>query len=195
MAGVDDDIAEGLAAAWQAAGGGAVSAEVFVPFCELLCDAGLALGDESLLGARRLGPFRIANTPYRGAVEDFLKTLIPATMVGAAAGTPIGGALTGMLTGACRCFIELLRRGVVLRDTPDDRMRWEVLMYVRGQNARGVYPSLEDITVTLGGDSETDRAAVVDALAWLCSAHPLPEKGASSPLVVARLGGGLECLA
>jgi transposase len=189
------DIVGGLAEAWRIARGTPVTSEAFAPLCDLLCDAGLAQGDETALGARRLGPFVVANTPYRGAVEDFLKTLVPSMMVGLAAGSPTGGAIGGALTGACRCFIELLRRGVVFRDTPADRLRWTVLMYVRAENSRGLYPTLEDVTMTLGQNAEVDQVAVKDAVEWLRAAHPLPERGSVVPLVVSKLDGGLECLA
>ncbi|MGA7705778.1 MAG: hypothetical protein WB998_12880 [Solirubrobacteraceae bacterium] len=195
MSDAKPDIADGLAEAWRIAGGDPVDPETFAAACDLLCDAGLAQGDETALGVRRLGPFRVANTPYRGAVEDFLKTLLPSTMVGLAAGNPAGGAIAGVLTGTCRYFIELVRRGVVFRDTPDDQLRWTVLMRVRAENERGHYPTLEEVATTVGQNADIDQAAVRGAVEWLCAAHPLPDKGSSAPLVVSRLDGGLECLA
>jgi hypothetical protein len=129
---MSEDLGAALAYQWnRIRGGETATAEDFTPILRELAEAGLVEGNEEALTTLQLGPFRIAATPYENATSDFVDVLIPSVIVGLADGTPLHGAVAGALAASTQCFISLLRRGVVFGRSPDDRLRWAILIDIK----------------------------------------------------------------
>lgn len=187
------DTAEDLAAAWNSQAGEYQTAEAvdFWPICQLLADEGLLETDEEKLATVKVGPFRLAQTKYECATQDFVGVLVPATIAGMANGQTLHAAVTGVLTGACNTFLQLLRRGVVFGGSPADQIRWLVLLYVKRKNSENVFPTNIEVVRSL----KPSHPNVEDALEWLTtpSATPL-SRGTKLALITNRHDGGLEAL-
>ncbi|MGW6500506.1 hypothetical protein [Nonomuraea angiospora] len=126
------DLGAALADRWNdTRDGQPATAADFAPVLRILADAGLVRGDEEPLTTLQVGPFRIAATPYETAANDFVDVLLPSLIVGLADGLPAHAAVAGTLAGATRCFINVLRCGVVFGRSPADRLRWAVLMHIK----------------------------------------------------------------
>lgn len=189
------DVAAAMAAAWNRCSDATVVVTDFWPCCQVLADAGVVQGDEASLGVAALGPYKIAYTAYTEAADDFISTLFPAAMVGIAAGHPESGAATGFFSGLCRCFVGLLRRGVVFGRCEPDVTRWLVLAEVRSENAQGLFPTRDDLLDRVrGADGQLlPPSSVSDAVDWLSRSHGFSEGGAH-PLIEERRDGSLRCL-
>ncbi|GAA0981658.1 hypothetical protein GCM10009555_050150 [Acrocarpospora macrocephala] len=153
------DIGAALADQWNRAHQETASTDEFWPLMRILSDAGLVTGDEQSLTTLQLGPFRIAATPYERATRDFLDVLLPSLVVGAADGVPLHGVIAGTLTAGTRCFVELLRRGVVFGRSPADRVRWAVLIHIKEHR-----PTADDLADAHHG------ADIPAVLTWLTEA-------------------------
>lgn len=96
--------------------------------CGVLAEAGLLTTEEDLLGLHHVGPFRIANTAYTGAVTDLLEVALPSVVAGWATGTTGAGAIAGIVGSLCKTFVVLVRRGVVLGRSREAQVRWSILL-------------------------------------------------------------------
>ncbi|MGH9931521.1 MAG: hypothetical protein ACREA9_20120 [Pyrinomonadaceae bacterium] len=187
------DIAESLAAAWNAqkVGQGDAEAVDFWPVCQLLADENLLETPEDQLAMVKIGPFRFAQTRYEEATQDFLEVLLPATMAGMASGQPLHAAVGGVLTAAGNTFVQLLRRGVTFGRDPVDRLRWLVLLHVKIENRHGVFPARVQVVRRL----EPTHPNVEQALDWLVTTSATPLfRHEKLVLIKTRHDGGLEAL-
>lgn len=192
------DLATGLAARCNGVGEASEPAapEDFWPLLRQLSDAGLVVGSEEPLATVQLGPFRLAQTPYREATRDFLDILLPALVVGHAQGIPMRLAVAGVLTAGTHAFLELLRRGVAFGRSPEDRLRWEVLVHIKERGAAGRDPTVDEVVTSMTRDGPgTGRSAgeVRAAVDWLLGTGETG--GTTRPALLATDGdGGLRSL-
>lgn len=187
------DVAESLAAAWNAQKDGKEGAEAvdLWPVCQLLADEGLLETQEGQLATVKIGPFRFAQTRYEDATQDFVEVLLPATIAGMAGGQPLHAAVGGVLTAAGNTFVQLLRRGVTFGRDPADRLRWLVLLHVKTENCQGVFPSRVQVVQRL----EPTHLNVEQALDWLVTTSATSLLGHKKlALIKTRHDGGLEAL-
>lgn len=165
---MNEGVTETIAGTWAAQRQAPAAPEDFEPLCDLLVEAGLLDPDEEALGAYSLGPYRLAQTPYREAVGDFLQVFIAVTLTAVASGAPVSTAVPGYLSGAVRTFVELLRRGVVFGRGEPDESRWSTLMFIRWRNENGEMPSPEEVVEILSKRGWAVEA-VENAIDWLQS--------------------------
>ncbi|MGP3921249.1 hypothetical protein [Nonomuraea sp. 10N515B] len=169
------DLGSVLADGWNDTHDGpSATAADFAPVLRILADAGLVRGNEEPLTTLQVGPFRIAATPYETATNDFIDVLLPSLIVGLADGIPVHGAVAGTLAGATRCFINVLRCGVIFGRSPADRLRWAVLMHIKQRR-----PNMAQMTLAFPEEQ------IAETIAWL--------EGAS--LIRKNSDGTLESLA
>jgi len=188
------DIAEFLAIAWNNAQKDRreeAEAIDFWPICRLLADEGLLDTKEDQLATVRIGPFRFAQTRYAEATRDFVEVLLPATITGMAGGQPLHAAIGGILAAAGNTFVQLLRRGILFGKDPVDRLRWLVLIHVKTENLKGVFPSHEQVVLRF----ESTHPDVAEVLNWLTTASATSLLGHQKlSLIKTRYNGGLEAL-
>lgn len=193
MIDADEDIAAAFAVAWNSVDNDHAVAADFWPCCRVLADAGLLAAQETSLTAVSIGPFRLALPNANRPVLDFVEVLFPAVIASAATNHALPGAVSGVLSSACVTFVKLYREGTVFGRGETDRLRWDVLIAVRNDNAGAVRPSRQTIIAALADQSETARSgsAVRDAIDWLMGAVDMPGHGLRSPLLVRQADGGL----
>lgn len=181
------DIAETFAKAWNSVNDDRALAVDFWPCCRVLADAQLLVAQETSLAAVSIGPFRLAMPKENQPVVDFVEVLFPSTIASAATGQVVQGAVAGVLTAACTVFVKLYRQGTVFGRSPDDRLRWEVLMTVRNDNSRAVHPSRKAVVAAL---TDHPDSRVQDAIDWLLGSGE-HDRGSRSPLLTRHDDGGL----
>lgn len=185
--GDEEDVAAVFATAWNARHTDQAQPADFWPCCRIMAEAGLLVPDETNLTAVSIGPFRLAVPKDNRPVVDFVEVLFPSVAASAAMGQPVTGAVSGVLTAACTTFVKLYRQGTVFGRSARDRLRWNVLMAVRDDNARAVDPSTEVVVATVrerSGTTPPTDTAVRDAIDWLLGSQP--------PLLVRLDDGGLR---
>jgi hypothetical protein len=184
-----DDFAGRFADAWRLTTGIKPEPTLFWPCCRILAGSGLLVAQEEQLAAVALGPFHLAVTPAPEPVRNFIEVLFPAIVSTVPSGETVAGAVSGVLSGACVCFVQLLRRGMTFGREPEDQLRWKILVHIRNQNKNQVRPSPEDVIATFSerNDINSSTEDIGHALAWLMSqATPIP--------LVKEEDDGLECL-
>ncbi len=180
----EDDVAAALAASWNQARGTDVATPVDMwPCCQILAESGFLVGQQEDLSAISLGPFKIATARNEAAVKDFVEALFPAAVASLPSSTPVASAVTGGLTAVCLMFVKLMDRGVVFTRSPEDKLRWAVLMNIAGRNRENARPTLHDLTsnAALAAQADTSAADVRKAVDWLLDrgliVHPGQEPG------------------
>ena len=181
------DIAATFAETWNSVNADKAIAADFWPCCRVLAGAQLLAAQETKLTAVSIGPFRLAVPKEDSPVVDFVEVLFPSTVASAATGQVVQGAVAGVLTAACTVFVKLYRKGTVFGRGEDDRLRWDVLMTVRNDNARTIRPSRQAVVETLARYPDT---RVHDAMDWLLGVDT-SENGPRSPLLTQHDDGGL----
>lgn len=151
MPGTDGDVAAAMAASWnQAHGIVAATAVDMWPCCQVLVESSLVVGQQEDLSAISLGPFKIAAARNEAAVRDFVEALFPAAVASLPSSTPVASAVTGGLTAACLIFVKLIDRGVIFTRSPEDRLRWAVLMEIVARNHEGLRLTPHGLTKNAG---------------------------------------------
>ena len=150
-----------------------VSGQDLWPALGVLADAGLLRGDNTLLGAVRLGPFRIAQ-PRQYPTTFFVESMLPALIAGSLVADPGVGAITAVATACCHAFVHLCNSTVRFKNTRKDRVRWFVLMLIDALSIGGRGPSLDELLKRASGVHIAGRVIsarqVRSAVAWL--QHP-----------------------
>lgn len=189
----DTDIAKVFATAWNSINNDQALAADFWPCCRVLVDAALLAAQETNLTALSIGPFRLAVSGDNRPVIDFVEVLFPSVIASTATGQAVPGAVSGVLTAACTTFVKLYRQGTVFGRSEIDRLRWDVLMAVRSDNAHAVQPSTEMVIAAFADRPETRRSssAVHDAVNWLLGTTRTHRYGPREPLLVQLDNGGL----
>lgn len=183
----DTDIAATFAETWNSVKVDKAIAADFWPCCRILADAQLLAAQETNLAAVSIGPFRLAVPKESSSVVDFVEVLFPSTVASVATGEVVQGAVAGVLTAACTVFVTLYRKGTIFSRSEDDRLRWDVLMTVRNENARTVRPSTQAVVEALARYPAT---RVHDAIDWLLGTGT-SDQGPRSPLLTQHDDGGL----
>lgn len=181
------DIASTFAETWNSVNADKAIAADFWPCCRVLADAQLLAAQETNLAAVSIGPFRLAVPTESSPVVDFVEVLFPSTVASTATGQVVQGAVAGVLTAACTVFVKLYRKGTVFGRSEDDRLRWDVLMTVRNDNARTVRPPRQAVVEALARYPDT---RVHDAINWLLGTDTSDHRP-RSPLLTQHDDGGL----
>jgi hypothetical protein len=187
------DLAESLAADWNRRSGARelAVAEDFWPLCGLLQEEGLLIGSDERLATVKIGPFRVAHTRYENATRDFVEVLVPTTLAGMADGHLIHGTLSGALVAAGNTFIQLLRRGVSFSRRPEDKLRWTILLHVKTENDRSLFPTREQIVQQFSAPCQN----INEIVEWLIGPNARTFMGDNLiALLRPRDDGGLEAL-
>ena len=165
----EGDVAAAMAASWNQDRGIDTATPVDMwPCCQILAESGFVVGQQEDLSAIPLGPFKIAAARNEGAVKDFVEALFPAAVASLPSSTPLASGVTGGLTAVCLIFVKLIDRGVVFTRTPEDRLRWAVLMEIAARTREGSPPSFLSLStnavLTQNGASPAEMRKTVD---WL----------------------------
>jgi hypothetical protein len=159
-----------MAASWNQEHGIAAATPVDMwPCCRILAESGFVVGQQEDLSAISLGPFKVAAARNEAAVKDFVEALFPAAVASLPSSTPLASAVTGGLTAVCLIFVKLIDRGVIFTRSPEDRLRWAVLMEIAARNHGDPPPTLHGPTknaVLTAQDGASD-ADVRKAVDWL----------------------------
>jgi hypothetical protein len=159
-----------MAASWNQRHGIATATPVDLwPCCQILAESGFVVGQQEDLSAISLGPFKIAAARNEAAVKDFVEALFPAAVASLPSSTPLASAVTGGLTAVCLIFVKLMDRGVIFTRSPQDRLRWAVLMEIADRSHEDPPLSLHSLTKNAVQTAEdgTSAADVREAVDWL----------------------------
>jgi hypothetical protein len=167
--------------------------EDFWPVLRILAEEGLVTGSEAPLTTMQLGPFRLAQTSYHQATRDFLDILLPSLIVGYADGVPVHGAIAGILTGGTRAFLHLLHHGVIFGTSPQDILRWRVLVYVKERCEAGEHPTATTVVTFFTNRDVASVQDVRDSVEWLLSTGE-PTERVRPALLKTNLDGSLQSL-
>jgi hypothetical protein len=139
------------------------------PCCQILAESGFVVGQQEDLSAVPLGPFKIAAARNEAAVRDFVEALFPAAVASLPSSTPMASAVTGGLTAVCLMFVKLIDRGVIFTRSPEDKLRWAVLMEIAARNHQDPPLTLRGLTknAVLAAQNGTSAADVRKAVDWL----------------------------
>ncbi len=117
--------------------------ENFWDVCRVLEGAGFLISDDAAVSAVSVGPFKIASTldvQRKDLLVFFLETIVPA-IFSKASGVPFEQVYSLYLLPAANLFISLTSGCYWIKDM----LQWDVLMYIREKNRRGIYPTLDEI--------------------------------------------------
>ena len=170
MPDTEGDVAAAMAASWNQGHGIATATPVDMwPCCQILAESGFVVGQQEDLSAISLGPFKIAAARNEAAVRDFVEALFPAAVAALPSSTPLASAVTGGLTAVCLIFVKLIDRGVIFTRSPEDRLRWAVLMEIAARNHDDPPATLKGLTgnAVLAAQDGTSAGDVREAVHWL----------------------------
>ncbi|MFI9536819.1 hypothetical protein ACIG56_26660 [Nocardia fusca] len=190
----EPDVAQQIADSWARVRGTVAPPEDFWACCQVLADGGLLIGQQQDLAAISLGPFKLATSKFGTPAREFVEVLIPGVIGSLPAGATGAGAATGALTAAATCLIKLLNEGVVFRSTPDDVLRWAVLVFIKSSNDDGVEPTRAEVLAyfrSSGSSAGWADEEVETAVTWLLDGDFRAVLGSPSPLV-REVGGHLR---
>jgi hypothetical protein len=165
----EGDVAAAMAASWNQRHGTTATPVDMWPCCQLLAESGFVVGQQEDLSAISLGPFKIAAARNEAAVRDFVEALFPAAVASLPSSTPLASAVTGGLTAVCLIFVKLIDRGVIFTRSPEDRLRWAVLMEIAAHNREDPPATLNGLTenAVLAAQDGASAGDVRDAVRWL----------------------------
>ena len=117
--------------------------ENFWDMCRILEKEGFLVADDAAVSTISIGPFRIASTidiKRRDIFIYFLKVIVP-IIFSKANGLPFDQVYSLYILPAVELLINLADNCCWIKDL----LQWDVLMYVKKDNQRGIYPTVNDI--------------------------------------------------
>lgn len=191
----EPDVAQQIADSWARVRGIVAPPDDFWACCQVLADGGLLIGQQQDLAAISLGPFKLATSKFATPAREFVEVLIPGVIGSLPAGATAAGAAAGVLTAAATCLIKLLNEGVVFRSTPDDVLRWTVLVFIKNCNDNGVEPTRAEVLAyfrSSGSPAGWVDEEIDTAVTWLLDGDFRAVLGSAPSPLVREVGGRLR---
>ena len=171
MASEQTDVAYEMASAWNRVhpGGSTADPVDMWPYCQILAEPGLIVGQQEDLAAISIGPFRVAVARNENATRDFIEVLFPSALAALPTTQPLTAAVSGALSAVCLTFVKLLDRGVVFSRSPEDQKRWTVLIHILNCNGNGTFPTLCEVIGQVAEETKWNirPADAEKAVTWL----------------------------
>lgn len=117
--------------------------ENFWDFCRILEVNGFLVGDDASISAISIGPFKIASMidiKRKDMFTYFLETIIPAAF-SKVSGLPFNEVYSLYLLPATNLLIDLANQCYFIKDL----LLWEILLFIREQNKKNIYPTINEI--------------------------------------------------
>jgi hypothetical protein len=137
-----DDIDSEIARTWNALGRDECSPEATWELCRVLEQSCLLVTSRRAVSTVSVGPFRVATSPDKARLtRAFIEGGLPAVVRTLCEGLTFAEAAIEVLLNAFMVCAALAETSAII----DDDVAWCVLVYIKGRNREGEFPSYDDL--------------------------------------------------
>lgn len=137
-----------------------VAPEHFWDICRELSDCGFLQCDKGAVSTIQIGPFHVAaklEATTKDILTFFVESVVP-VLVAHTATLTFNEAYPLYFVPAFKILLHILDNAFMIRDP----IQWEVLIYIKNANSRGVFPTATDIEQALS--LHDDRSPVLEVV-------------------------------